>query len=309
MGFTKLDSGIVDSSIWSEPLSTRILWITLLAKSDENGFVACSKPGLCRAANISEEDFKEALNTLESPDTNSRSTEFEGRRIEHVEGGWIILNYLKYRQFSYSNNPDAIRKRKKRKEKTDTSGHCPDTSGHVRTLPGHSASSSVSSSLSLSDKKEEDSRLEAKTWRNDFQIYLKYCEDAFDALMEDLEWIKERKSFHPALNVRQTVVKLWKDYWSTEKGWKQKKASRAKEVDWVATINNGLSQKWNQVWIPKGEPDPDLEFIRARENRIKCKKEQERKASLDAEMERIVQEQMKTGVQTEIPMILTTTTP
>ena len=39
-----------------------------------------------------------ALATLSSPDEFSRSTEHEGRRIVAVDGGWQILNYLKYRE-------------------------------------------------------------------------------------------------------------------------------------------------------------------------------------------------------------------
>ncbi len=98
MGFTKLDQGIVNSSIWSEPLATRVLWITMLAMSDEAGFVSTSVPGLIRASNISKEDFESGIKTLESPDPYSRTQDNEGRRIEKIEGGWVILNYPKYRE-------------------------------------------------------------------------------------------------------------------------------------------------------------------------------------------------------------------
>jgi hypothetical protein len=98
MSFTKLDSGIVNSSIWSEPVATRVLWITILSMSDETGFVSTSVPGLMRAANISKEEFGIGIKSLESPDVYSRTEAHEGRRIEKVEGGWIILNYMKYRE-------------------------------------------------------------------------------------------------------------------------------------------------------------------------------------------------------------------
>jgi hypothetical protein len=39
----------------------------------------------------------DALKRLSSPDPYSRTKDHEGRRIEEVEGGWRILNYLKYR--------------------------------------------------------------------------------------------------------------------------------------------------------------------------------------------------------------------
>ena len=140
MGFTKLDSGIVDSSIWSEPPTTRVVWITMLAKSDRTGLVRCSWDGLLRASNISKDLFEAAIACLESEDKNSRSSGFEGRRIEKVEGGWLILNYLKYRDYNYSNNPESIRKREYRHEK---SGTRPKVS---QDTSGHSASASASAS-------------------------------------------------------------------------------------------------------------------------------------------------------------------
>jgi len=115
MGFTKLDSKIIDSSIWSESVFTRVVWISILAKCDHIGFVACSRSGLLRSCNIPEKEFDEAIKSLESPDPDSRTPDFEGKRIEKVEGGWIVLNYLKYREFSYSSNPESERKRRYRK--------------------------------------------------------------------------------------------------------------------------------------------------------------------------------------------------
>ena len=97
MSFTKLDSGIVNSSIWNEPPETRVVWITILAMSDENGFVATARSGLMRAANIPTDKFDLAILTLESPDPESRSPDNDGRRIVKIEGGWIIQNHDKYR--------------------------------------------------------------------------------------------------------------------------------------------------------------------------------------------------------------------
>jgi hypothetical protein len=143
VGFTKLDSGIIDSSIWSEKLSTRVLWVTMLAKCNHVGFVAASRSGLLRASNISEQEFDEAISTLEAPDTDSRTPDHEGRRVEKVEGGWVVLNYKKYREFSYSDNPESVRKREQREKERDILGHVPKSTGH-----------SASMSASLSNNKE-----------------------------------------------------------------------------------------------------------------------------------------------------------
>ncbi len=100
-GFVKLDSGILASSVWSEPIETRIVWITILAMADRGGFVAASLSGVQRAANLPIEDVEKAIQTLQSPDTDSRTSAHEGRRIEKIEGGWIILNYSMYREKQY----------------------------------------------------------------------------------------------------------------------------------------------------------------------------------------------------------------
>jgi hypothetical protein len=119
MGFVKLSSGILDSSIWNEPIPTRVVWIAFLAKADQFGFVASSASGMLRASNIPQEDFDKAVAALESPDQDSRTSAFEGRRIEKREGGWQVLNYEKYREFTYSSSPDAVRMRLARAEGED----------------------------------------------------------------------------------------------------------------------------------------------------------------------------------------------
>lgn len=95
--YTKLDSGITDSTIWQAPDTTRLVWITMLAMADQNGYVGASMPGLAGRARVSLEACIAAIHTLESPDEWSRTRENEGRRIGPAEGGWVLLNHAKYR--------------------------------------------------------------------------------------------------------------------------------------------------------------------------------------------------------------------
>jgi hypothetical protein len=97
-GFTKLFSSILDSTIWSEDPSTRLVWITMLAMADRRGHVDASIPGLALRARVPMSDCEKALAVLAAPDKYSRSSAFEGRRIETIEGGWRLLNYLAYRR-------------------------------------------------------------------------------------------------------------------------------------------------------------------------------------------------------------------
>lgn len=97
-GFVKLFGSIITSTIWQEDPETKVVWITLLVLADAEGFVNTTIPGLANIANISIEKTREAIEKLESSDSDSRTTDFGGRRIAKVDGGWLILNYLKYRK-------------------------------------------------------------------------------------------------------------------------------------------------------------------------------------------------------------------
>ncbi len=97
-GFTKLFNTIVTSTIWQEDDKTRIVWITMLAIADANGIVGASIPGLASVSNVSVNATRAAVKTLLEPDADSRTKDFAGRRIEEIDGGWRILNYMKYRR-------------------------------------------------------------------------------------------------------------------------------------------------------------------------------------------------------------------
>ena len=97
-GFTKLFSSIVDSTIWREEMHIKVVWVTMLAKAYRNGFISSSLPGLADAARVTIPQCEDALRVLTSPDPYSRTKDFDGRRAMVTDGGWILLNYLKYRK-------------------------------------------------------------------------------------------------------------------------------------------------------------------------------------------------------------------
>ncbi|HEY1771457.1 MAG TPA: hypothetical protein VGG02_14495 [Chthoniobacterales bacterium] len=95
--YNKLFTSILDSSIWLEEPATKVVWITLLATMDEDGFARFATPkNLANRAVLSLEETEAAVTILESPDANSTDTDHEGRRIERVPGGWMVLNARKY---------------------------------------------------------------------------------------------------------------------------------------------------------------------------------------------------------------------
>ena len=97
MSFVKLDSGIIHSSIWCEDAETKVVWITMLALADMHGVVSARAPGISSQSGVSIDKVRRVLVLLESPDGDSRSQEFAGRRIATCDEGFLILNYDKYR--------------------------------------------------------------------------------------------------------------------------------------------------------------------------------------------------------------------
>lgn len=120
--------------------------------ADMSGLVPATAPGIANTAGVPLDDTRKAIVILESPDPDSKNPENDGRRIERVNGGYMILNYESYRAFNYSMNEFAIEKRKYRaKIREEKKDIAPD---NVRTMSGHSASAS-GSCISFKDKKEE----------------------------------------------------------------------------------------------------------------------------------------------------------
>lgn len=108
-GFAKLWASIIHSSLWkNEDKDTRLLFVTMLAMADQNGYVGSSLPGLAAAVVLDLKSTEAALKRLEAADEYSRDTAHGGRRVKKVHRGWMILNYTKHR--------DGEQKRARRRE-------------------------------------------------------------------------------------------------------------------------------------------------------------------------------------------------
>lgn len=127
MPFVKLDCGILNSTLWFER-ECREVFITALLMAEPReilepmqqmavgsleftgwvvppgwyGFVEAAGVGILHRAGVPEESGIEALKSLGEPDEMSRSKDFDGRRLVRVDGGFIVLNYFKYRDRDYT---------------------------------------------------------------------------------------------------------------------------------------------------------------------------------------------------------------
>jgi hypothetical protein len=127
--YVKLFSAILDSSIWDENHATVRLWIAMLAMADRTGVVTASFGGLVSRARVTREEGKRAVEVLEAPDPESKDQDYGGRRIERIDGGWLVLNYQKYRDLQdadtvRSQTRERVRRHRERKRSV-TPGNAP----------------------------------------------------------------------------------------------------------------------------------------------------------------------------------------
>ncbi len=116
-GYSKLDCGIVDSSLWEMPHEYLRVWIAMLSKTDATGYVRVSPPAMARLCHLNREEFDTIIEAYCAPDPESRTEDHEGRRLAKVEGGWQILNYVNYREGLKQPDSSAGRMRKLREKK------------------------------------------------------------------------------------------------------------------------------------------------------------------------------------------------
>src|SRR3990172_8743045 len=131
-GYTKLFASIVTSTVWREPDHVRLVWVTMLALADKYGVVEASVPGLADMARVDVKQCREALRRLMEPDEDSRTQEYNGCRIEAVDGGWRLLNHAKYRhKMSADERREYDRIRKAEQRRAKVSHDVPDLSQPV----------------------------------------------------------------------------------------------------------------------------------------------------------------------------------
>src|SRR5678810_918219 len=122
MPFVKLDCGILNSTLWFEREAREIFLTSLLMAEPREfteaipqinvrnldysgweappgwyGFVPAAGVGIIDRAKVDKDAGLDALELLGKPEDSSRSQDFQGRRMIRVDGGYLILNYMKYR--------------------------------------------------------------------------------------------------------------------------------------------------------------------------------------------------------------------
>lgn len=150
------------------------VFITLLAKQDRDHVVRGSAYNIAKWANKTEAEVLEALKVLSEPDKRRlEPQEHEGRRIQKVEDGWLLLNGEKYQRlmmemFRRTRNAEAMRKRRENERASTTvpvvAGHPkPKTVLYGGTLRSHIKHVVDTDPLTIADKKAMEGKFGGKT--------------------------------------------------------------------------------------------------------------------------------------------------
>ncbi len=141
MTFVKLDSAMLNSSIWhqrddrsvfvtallmAEPFELREPAAQMEVRSLEEtgwlvppgwyGMVRAAASGIILKDGIERAAGLVVLEALGSPDPESRSPEYEGRRLVRISGGYLVLNYFQYRDRDHGAADRMRRLRERRKD-------------------------------------------------------------------------------------------------------------------------------------------------------------------------------------------------
>lgn len=147
MPFVKLDSGLLNSTLWFDKTARDVFITALLMATPHEltedepqihvdrleptgwvvppgwyGLVESAAVGILSKALVDHEQGLQALTRLGEPDPESRSVDFEGRRLARVDGGYLVLNFQKYRERDYGAADRMRRLRAYRKGKKPKSG-------------------------------------------------------------------------------------------------------------------------------------------------------------------------------------------
>jgi len=230
MAYTKLHQSLVTSTIWREPNPTRIVWITMMALADQHGEVMASIPGLADAARVSIKECEDALRAFLAPDHYSRTKDFEGRRIEEIDGGWCLLNHPKYRRMASKDEA---------KEKASA------RTARYRARKKEASLSTVCDAESTQERDIAEAEAEADTKKKKpvatAPVVLPFDSQEFATAWQ--EWQQHRKEKRQKLTPSTT-----KKQFQTLARWGEKKA--------ITAINTAIGNGWTGLFEPTGPASP-----------------------------------------------------
>lgn len=164
MPFVKLDCAMLNSSIWPDK-DARDLFITALLMAEPielreptptinvlnldaadfdipagwYGFVPAASTGIINLAGVERERGLAAMVRLCAPEQESRNPAFDGRRLARIDGGFIVLNFIAYREKDSNAGERMRRYRQRQKELRAAKNQPPNVTRNVALKRNESA--------------------------------------------------------------------------------------------------------------------------------------------------------------------------
>lgn len=157
MAYVKLDCGMLRSTLWMDREAREVFITALLmavpqafdepipqlevrtitktgwsAPVGSYGFVDAAGVGIIRQAGLDQDVGMAALERLGSPEPDSRSQDHGGRRLVRIDGGYLVLNFTRYREKDHTAAERMKRYRARKKAETQ-----PDSTA-LNTVPSRS---------------------------------------------------------------------------------------------------------------------------------------------------------------------------
>ncbi len=79
---------LIHSSVWSAPNHVRLVWITMLGLSDDDGIVRACHAAIARMAGVTRTEVDEAIAWLAAPDPYNST--IAGEKIRVRDDGWRV---------------------------------------------------------------------------------------------------------------------------------------------------------------------------------------------------------------------------
>ncbi len=233
MSYTKLSHSILTSTLWMEDAHTRLVWVTMLAMKDRHGEVMGSIPGLANVARVPVEACRAAIAKFLAPDPDSRTTDHEGRRIEAIQGGWLVLNHAAYRDMDSDEDrrrKDAVRQQRVRDRRKESSRR-------------DGVTNSTSSAIQISDadaKSDADANAREKARTDELDICNATVTPSNAATDSD-HWQMHERNQPWAKSLKAASCKIGRDNWTA---WKALVDSHSLPVVLSAAKGVPATERW-----------------------------------------------------------------
>lgn len=240
--YAKVFSSLFDGSMRGQP-DLILVFINMLTRCDSDGCVDRTPRAIADETGLPIERVKDAIKMLESPDSESRTPDMEGRRIVLVSGdrtwGWQIVNFRKYRSIRDEQSRRQQNREAQQRYKSKTNK--PESSKVSQEKPDKPQSAHTEA--------EAEAHTEADTETdNRYRAASVPLADASKMLAKKQAVIPE------ALMSISGFKDAWEGYLESRKSKRQKATEKAKELilaklatrpnDSVAGLNIAIERSW-----------------------------------------------------------------